>query len=94
MNKDEGAYKLDHIYDHMINQQKVTLSSSFTPSAVNHYKTPDQSEQDSWLELKYFLYEYQNFIGSVWEHNVFDQYLTSIAASPITFSVISLWEVK
>ena len=35
-NKDEGAYKLDHINDHVINQQKVTSSQSVTHSAVSH----------------------------------------------------------
>ncbi len=36
MNKDEGAYNLDHIYDHVINKQKVTSSTSLTHPAGKH----------------------------------------------------------
>ena len=39
MNKDEGAYKLDHIYDQLINQQSTKVSTT----TVTKKKTADRS---------------------------------------------------
>ena len=51
MNKDEGHKKLDHIYDHVINQQKVsslilltiTRNTTHSPDETIVNKTADRS---------------------------------------------------